>query len=139
MNPAPDCDKVLLVQAELDGELGAAEAAALAAHRAQCPICEAAAAELVHARALIGDGLYQPMPDDVRRRVMAQIAAAQAARRPADSSRGASPLLGGWRQWWSQWRSAAGGVGPGAGRPAPPPGAGGVPRPPGFPGASLAP
>ncbi len=114
MNPAPDCDKVLLVQAELDGELGAAEAAALAAHRAQCPICEAAAAELVHARALIGDGLYQPMPDDVRRRVMAQIAAAQAARRPADSSRGASPLLGGWRQWWSQWRSTAGGFGLGA-------------------------
>ena len=44
MNAAPDCDKVLLVQAELDGELDAAEAAALAAHRANCPICEAAAA-----------------------------------------------------------------------------------------------
>ena len=28
MNTAPECDKVLLVQAELDGELDAAEAAA---------------------------------------------------------------------------------------------------------------
>ncbi len=66
MNAASECDKVLLVQAELDGELDAAEAAALAAHRAQCPICQAAAAELARARALIGDGLYQAMPDDVR-------------------------------------------------------------------------
>ena len=37
MNTAPECDKVLLVQAELDGELDAAAAAALASHRAGCP------------------------------------------------------------------------------------------------------
>jgi anti-sigma factor RsiW len=116
MNPAPECDKVLLVQAELDGELGAADAAALAAHRAQCPICEAAAAELAHARALIGEGLYQPMPEDVRSRVMAQIASAQARRRPADSlirrpSRGREAWgLG----LWHRWRSTAGGFGLGA-------------------------
>src|SRR5256885_4656467 len=48
MTAMPDCDKVLLVQAELDGELGAAEAATLAAHRAQCPICEAAARSEEH-------------------------------------------------------------------------------------------
>ena len=72
----PGCDKVLLVQAELDGELDAAQAATLAAHQAQCPICQAAAAELARARALIGEGLYQTMPDDVRGRIMAQIAAA---------------------------------------------------------------
>ena len=47
MSALPDCNKVLLVQAELDGELGAAEAASLAAHRAECPICQAAAAELM--------------------------------------------------------------------------------------------
>ena len=78
MNVVSECDKVLLVQAELDGELDAAEAAALAAHRAQCPICQAAAAELARARALIGDGLYQVMPDDARARVMARIAATRA-------------------------------------------------------------
>ena len=35
MSAMPDCNKVLLVQAELDGELGAAEAASLAVHRAE--------------------------------------------------------------------------------------------------------
>ena len=80
MSAMPDCDKVLLVQAELDGELGAAEAAALAAHRAQCPICEAAAAELAQARALMRDDLYQPVPEDMRRRVLTALAAAQPPR-----------------------------------------------------------
>ena len=81
MSTMPDCDKVLLVQAELDGELGAGEAASLAAHRAECPICEAAAAELAHARALVRDDLYHPVPDDVRQRVMTALAAARSARR----------------------------------------------------------
>ena len=53
------CDKILLVQAEFDGELDAAEAAALAVHRQECAICQAAAAELTQARALIGDDLAQ--------------------------------------------------------------------------------
>ena len=120
MNAAPDCDKVLLVQAELDGELDAAEAATLAAHRANCPVCEAAAAELTHARALIGEGLYQPMPDDVRSRVMAQIDAAPAHRRSADSRRGAptlprEPGREGWgRDLWRRWWSSAAGFGLGA-------------------------
>ncbi len=114
MNTAPECDQVLLVQAELDGELDAAAAAALAAHRAQCPICEAAAAELAGARALIGQELYHAMPDDVRSRVMAQITAAQAPRRAADSRRDAAPLLGWWRRWLSEWRLPAAGFGLGA-------------------------
>jgi anti-sigma factor RsiW len=107
----PGCDKVLLVQAELDGELDAAEAAALAAHRATCPVCEAAAAELARARALIGaERLYHAMPEDVRARIIAQIA--------ADSPRAPSltlpPLLG--REGWglSRWWSSAAGFGLGA-------------------------
>jgi anti-sigma factor RsiW len=76
MTAAPACEKVLLVQAELDGELDAADAAALAAHRATCPICQAAAAELTEVRALIRAGThYQTMPDGVRARIMAQSAA----------------------------------------------------------------
>jgi len=104
MNAASECDKVLLVQAELDGELGAAEAAALVAHRMQCPICEAAAAELARARALIGEGLYQAMPEDARARMMAQIGAQQARAGVTDSSLAApSPAWGlaAWRRWWS--------------------------------------
>jgi len=118
MNAAPECDKVLLVQAELDGELDAAEAAALAAHRAQCPICEAAAAELTHARALISEGLYQAMPEDVRGRVMAQIAAAQASRHAPDSPPLGLPRSRGREGWglalWRRWGSSATGFGLGA-------------------------
>jgi anti-sigma factor RsiW len=86
------CDIVLLVQAELDGELDAAEAAALAAHRQECAICRAAAAELTQARVLIGNDLYQPVPDEFRQRITAQLAAAAAPR--------ISPSLGWWRRWW---------------------------------------
>jgi anti-sigma factor RsiW len=70
--PKPECEKVLLVQAELDGELDAAQAAALEAHRASCPICQAAQAELLRARALLRGEPYVTTPDDVRARVMAR-------------------------------------------------------------------
>jgi anti-sigma factor RsiW len=99
MNAAPGCDKVLLVQAELDGELGAAEAAALAAHRADCPICREAAAELTRARALIGPDLRRAMPAETRRRIIARLAA-----EPQRGIGGSAPLAGlllGWRRWWT--------------------------------------
>ncbi|MGH7037801.1 MAG: anti-sigma factor family protein, partial [Stellaceae bacterium] len=44
------CDKALLLQAELDGELDAAEAATIAEHRAHCPNCRANWAELRRVR-----------------------------------------------------------------------------------------
>jgi anti-sigma factor RsiW len=70
---APGCDKVLLVQAELDGELDAAQAAALETHRAGCPICQAAQTELLRARDLLRAQPYETTPDDVRARVMARL------------------------------------------------------------------
>ena len=104
----PDCNKVLLVQAELDGELGAAEAASLAAHRAECPVCQAAAAELMQARALIRDDLYQPVADDVRQRIMAALDAARPAPRPQPSAAATPVLPQGWRGWWSPgWSNGA--------------------------------
>jgi anti-sigma factor RsiW len=98
------CYKVLLVQAEFDGELDAAQAAALTAHRRDCPVCQAAAAALSRSRALLRDGFYEPAPDDVRRRVMARLAAA----RPPS----ARPLR---RLWPHGWWSAGLGFGLGAG------------------------
>lgn len=95
MNPALDCDKVLLVQAEIDGELGAAEAAALAAHRADCPMCQAAAAEIAGARALIDGDLYQRAPDGLRDRIKAQAAAMVPPR--GNGGRYAGVLAGWWR------------------------------------------
>lgn len=101
MSPEPGCDKVLLVQAEFDGELDAAQAAALAAHRADCAICRAAAAELAQTRRLLAEGLYQPLSGDARNRLLARLsAAAPAPRKPAKSTLAAR--LRGW------WRLAAG-------------------------------
>ena len=83
----PACDKVLLVQAEFDGELGAAEAAALEAHRAGCPICQAAQEELVRARLLLRGEPYEVTPDDVRARVMARLRQAEPRPPPARRAR----------------------------------------------------
>ncbi len=96
------CDKVLLVQAEFDGEIDAAQAAELAAHRAGCPVCRAAVAELAQTRELLrGADLYQPMPDAVRERIVSRIAAA----RPAPPAR---------RRWFAGWRQGSIGFGLGA-------------------------
>ena len=85
---AGGCDKVLLVQAEFDGELDAAEAAQLAVHRAGCPVCRAAEAELAQARELLQGDLYQPMPDDVRALLLARLGlgAPQPASAPAQAA-----------------------------------------------------
>jgi len=96
MSPAENCDRVLLVQAEFDGELDAAQAASLAAHRETCPVCQAAAAELAQTRELLrAPGLYQPIPDAVRARVLARLGAAGPAARPARN------WFSGWRQGWT--------------------------------------
>jgi anti-sigma factor RsiW len=96
-HPASSCDVVLLVQAEFDGELDAGQAAALAAHRQECRVCRAAGATLVRARSLMRDGLYQPMPDEMRQRITARLAAA----RPASSAKSPTPLRSRLRAWWS--------------------------------------
>ena len=115
MTPATQCDKVLLVQAELDGELDAAAAASLAAHRAGCPICQTAAAELAQARALFAaapeGALYHAAPDELGQRIAAQIAAATHSGVGPDRewrAAGAGP------GWWRRWRSATAGFGLGA-------------------------
>jgi anti-sigma factor RsiW len=88
---------VLLVQAEFDGELDAAQAAALAAHRQDCPVCRAAEATLVRARSLMRDGLYQPIPDETRQRITARLAAAH----PMAAASPVPPLWSRLRAWWT--------------------------------------
>ena len=101
MTDAAKCDKVLLVQAELDGELDAASAAALAAHRADCPICQSASIELGRARALIDRAeLYETVPEAFRQRLTAQIAATRRRKRGR-----ASPAVA--AHWLDWWRAAA--------------------------------
>jgi anti-sigma factor RsiW len=105
---APACDKVLLVQAELDGELDAAAAAALAVHRETCPICQAAAVELARARALVDpQALREAMPAEVRARILASVAAAAAQ----GGAGAAGPRT---LRWAISWWLSLGGFGLGA-------------------------
>jgi anti-sigma factor RsiW len=67
------CEMVLLVQAEFDGELDAAQAANFQAHRTNCTDCQAAELELTRARTLFRDDLYQPAPGEVRQRILARL------------------------------------------------------------------
>lgn len=53
-----DCGKLLLLQAELDGELDAAEAAALAEHRATCPVCKRNESAIMAARQAVRHATY---------------------------------------------------------------------------------
>ena len=91
----PACDKVLLVQAELDGELDAAAAAALELHRAQCPICQAAQAELLQTRALLRAEPYETTPADLRARVIARLRQVEPQRAPLPRK----------RSWWRSARA----------------------------------
>jgi len=69
------CEMILLMQAEFDGELDAAQAADLQTHRAQCPVCRAAELALTRARELMHEVPYPLAPDAVRERVLAGLAA----------------------------------------------------------------
>jgi anti-sigma factor RsiW len=95
--PLPGCEKVLLVQAELDGELDAAQAAALEVHRIGCAICQAAQAELLRARELLRSEVYETTPDDVRARVMARLHQTEprAVAMPVRRRRWVFPSIGG--------------------------------------------
>lgn len=53
MNTLAECEQTLLVQADFDGELDAAQAAALVRHTEECAQCRAVQEQLVRARALL--------------------------------------------------------------------------------------
>lgn len=95
---AQRCDKALLLQAEFDGELDAAEAAAIAEHRALCPICRAHWAQLHRVREAVRETApYHRAGPDLRAAVAARLAAAAPA--PA-------PGRGGPARWWREGLSA---------------------------------
>lgn len=104
----PECDKVLLVQAELDGELDAAEAAALATHKTTCPVCQTAAADIARARAAIDRSFYRATPETLRTRILAELSAAQEREAPTPH-----PPITGVSRWWRRWFVAHSGLRPG--------------------------
>jgi len=70
---AADCGKLLLLQAELDGELDAAEAAALAEHRAGCAVCAQGRAALLAAREAMRAATYHRASAEFRHALAARL------------------------------------------------------------------
>ena len=104
ISPTAPCDMVLLVQAEFDGELDAAQAANLQSHRRLCRDCQSAERGLTHAHSLLHEELYQPMPDAIRQRILARLDADQSTPvlQPADGWRRRPPnpaVLSRFRSW----------------------------------------
>jgi anti-sigma factor RsiW len=92
------CEMALLVQADFDGELGAADAARIAAHRESCPSCQAAWAMLGAARRATREAAsYHRAPPALRQAVEGRLAATAGA-----TTTRSAPA---WRAWW---REAAG-------------------------------
>jgi anti-sigma factor RsiW len=78
----PACDQTLLLQAEFDGELDAAQSAALAAHRAACPACQQASADLALLRTRLKQEVsYHRAPERLRR-ALATMPAPETAKHP---------------------------------------------------------
>jgi len=76
------CEHLLLIQAEFDGELDAAEAAHAVNHRASCEACRAAYAEFEASRQLIhAHAPYHRAPESLRRAIVAGLSA-KAPERP---------------------------------------------------------
>lgn len=73
MSAAPSCARIaLLIQADHDGELDAADAAEVAAHLAECPACTALQGKLsAVSAAMRNDGLRHPASPKLRRAVQA--------------------------------------------------------------------
>jgi anti-sigma factor RsiW len=90
------CELILLVQAEFDGELDAAQAASLRIHREQCSVCQTAELELTRARELLREIPYQRTPDAIRERVLAALDVA----RPVPASGSAKSRLSSRFHWW---------------------------------------
>jgi anti-sigma factor RsiW len=70
---ASDCGKLLLLQAELDGELDAAESAALAEHRATCPVCRRNESAIVAVRQALRRATYHRADPEFLRAVASRI------------------------------------------------------------------
>lgn len=97
MNNRSECPMSLLVQADIDGELDAGRAADLLAHRADCPDCQAAYADLMMLRERLRESnLREKAPDSLRKFLAQQSASVTPLARPAPISRP------------SRWRSQVG-------------------------------
>ena len=92
---ADDCGKLLLLQAELDGELDAAAVAALAEHRAGCPVCKRNESAIMAARQALQRATYHRAHPEFLRSLADRIGAARiGALRPSPRRRVSLPWRG---------------------------------------------
>src|SRR5215831_21017100 len=63
------CSQTLLLQADFDGELDAAQSAALQLHLTSCAICGPALSRLQRSRSLLAHAPRRAAPDGLRARV----------------------------------------------------------------------
>lgn len=110
-----ECEQTLLVQADFDGELDAAQAAALVRHREECAECRAVEEKLLRARMLLRAAPHFVSSPEFRERLSRTIDNAQKARgvRPsgdASSEAGSRAGVGVTRPRAQRWslRSSAG-------------------------------
>ena len=84
-----DCGKLLLLQAEFDGELDAAQAAALAEHRAHCAVCRRNETLLAATHGALRRATYHRADPELLRAVASRISmeTPQARRTPPPSRR----------------------------------------------------
>lgn len=96
MNAEVQCSQVLLLQAEFDGELDAAEAAALEVHKATCPRCAGATLQLQQARKVVSRVPQFTAPPKLRDEVVRRLRSANDdARSPRRLAKVRYALLGG--------------------------------------------
>jgi anti-sigma factor RsiW len=93
-----ECENLLLVQAEFDGELDAAEALRAARHRQDCMQCRDAYAQLSATRSLLRESAPRHRaPESLRRAIAADLGAATVTEPPTPRS----------RHWWRDGASFA--------------------------------
>jgi anti-sigma factor RsiW len=102
MNSMPECEQTLLVQADFDGELDAAQAAALVRHREECAQCKAVQEKLVRARTLLRAAPRYASSSELRERLGRAIAEGTQPARPQPPRAGRRPWA-----WSSGWAAAA--------------------------------
>jgi anti-sigma factor RsiW len=78
-----DCERTLLVQADFDGELDAAQAAALIEHQAQCPHCGGVRAQLARSRELMRVVPRYSVPPELRESIQQSVSVRIASVTPA--------------------------------------------------------
>ena len=87
MSAEVHCSQGLLLQADFDGELDAAQSAALQAHLADCAICSAALSRLQRSRSLLADAPRRAAPDKLRAKLR-ELASPQPRRDVSRATRG---------------------------------------------------